>query len=100
VQRSKPEAGASVILAPVPASAKIRRLNASEQWLSDHKYTVAPVTLDNSDYMFASTYAAGKKDGVLAAYIPYMQSVVDFFVVSLSRSSAAIPADLLITRVN
>src|SRR5207244_621515 len=45
-----------------------------EQWLSAHGYTVAPVTLDNSDYLFASAYVGGQKDRVLAAYIPYMQS--------------------------
>jgi peptidoglycan/xylan/chitin deacetylase (PgdA/CDA1 family) len=51
-----------------------------EQWLSAHGYTVAPVTLDNSDYIFASVYANRKKaDGILAEYIAYMQSIVDFF---------------------
>ena len=53
--------------------------HALEQWLSAHGYTVAPVTLDNSDYLFASAYVGGQKDRVLAAYIPYMQSNVDFF---------------------
>jgi peptidoglycan-N-acetylglucosamine deacetylase len=52
---------------------------ALEHWLSAHAYTVAPVTLDNSDYLFASAYVTGMKDRVLAAYIPYMQSIVDFF---------------------
>jgi peptidoglycan-N-acetylglucosamine deacetylase len=51
-----------------------------DQWLSAHGYTVAPVTLDNSDYMFAATYIAGKnKDRALAEYIPYIQSIVDVF---------------------
>jgi len=57
-----------------------------EQWLPAHGYTVAPVTLDNSDYIFASVYAAAlqhgdhkKADGILAEYIAYMQSIVDFF---------------------
>jgi len=50
-----------------------------EQWLSTHGYTVAPVTFDNSDYLFAAAYAEADKDRVLAEYIPYMQSIVDFF---------------------
>jgi len=51
-----------------------------EQWLGAHGYTVAPVTLDNSDFIFASVYADRKKaDGILAEYIAYMQSIVDFF---------------------
>jgi len=51
-----------------------------EQWLSAHGYTVAPVTLDNSDYIFASVYVGRKRaDGILTEYIAYMQSIVDFF---------------------
>ncbi len=57
-----------------------------EQWLAAHGYTVAPVTLDNSDYIFASVYATAlqhgdrkKADSIRAEYISYMQSIVDFF---------------------
>jgi peptidoglycan/xylan/chitin deacetylase (PgdA/CDA1 family) len=57
-----------------------------EQWLGAHGYAVAPVTLDNSDYIFASVYAAAlphedykKAGGILVEYIRYMQSIVDFF---------------------
>jgi peptidoglycan/xylan/chitin deacetylase (PgdA/CDA1 family) len=51
-----------------------------EQWLAAHGYTVAPVTLDNSDYIFAAVYANRKKaDGILVEYIAYMQSIVHFF---------------------
>jgi peptidoglycan/xylan/chitin deacetylase (PgdA/CDA1 family) len=57
-----------------------------ENFLAAHGYTIAPVTLDNSDYMFAAAYAdalrrhdldlAGK---VKAAYVPYMDSIFAFF---------------------
>jgi peptidoglycan/xylan/chitin deacetylase (PgdA/CDA1 family) len=62
--------------------------HALENFLAAHGYTIAPVTLDNSDYMFATVYAdalqrhdlelAGK---VKSAYIPYMDSIFAFFEV-------------------
>ncbi len=52
----------------------------------DRGYTIAPVTLDNSDYMFAAVYGAAKKRGdealakkVREAYLPYMESIFAFF---------------------
>ena len=53
---------------------------AIEQFLAAHHYRNAPVTLDDSDYMFAAAYL--KPD--LAArvereYLPYLESVVAFF---------------------
>ena len=54
--------------------------------LAAHNYTVAPVTVDNSDYMFAKVYteAIQKKDAALQkrvsdAYIPYMDAVLGFY---------------------
>lgn len=59
---------------------------AFDKILGDHNYTVAPVTVDNSDYMFAKAYADAlkKNDRVMMqrvadAYIPYMNSVVAFY---------------------
>jgi peptidoglycan/xylan/chitin deacetylase (PgdA/CDA1 family) len=56
------------------------------RFLSEHGYVVAPVTLDNSDWVFAAVYgdALRRKDEALAskvkeAYVPYMESVVAFF---------------------
>ena len=56
---------------------------AFEQFLKAHGYRVAPVTLDNSDYMFATVYVRAK-DPALAArvkreYIAYMESIFAFF---------------------
>ena len=55
-------------------------------YLKAHGYRNAPVTLDNSDYMFAAVYAAALKrnDQELArrvsdTYVTYMESIFDFF---------------------
>jgi peptidoglycan/xylan/chitin deacetylase (PgdA/CDA1 family) len=56
-----------------------------EEFLAAHDYRIAPVTLDNSDWMFAAVYApALDADPALAArvkqaYIPYMESIFAFF---------------------
>ena len=56
------------------------------EFLSARGYTVAPVTVDNNDYVFAKAYFDAKKRGdagtakrVADAYVPYMESVFDFF---------------------
>jgi hypothetical protein len=61
--------------------------------LTARGYTVAPVTLDNNDYMFAIVYQRAKVRGdqatmqrVVAAYVPYMESIFDFFE-KLSRDA-------------
>ena len=52
----------------------------------NHGYTVAPVTVDDSDWIFASAYDKTKKKGDLKlrkriadAYIPYLDSKLDYF---------------------
>ena len=57
-----------------------------EQFLEGRGYRIAPVTLDNSDWMFAAVYARALDRGdrnlverVRAAYLPYMESIVEFF---------------------
>ena len=55
------------------------------EFLAAHGYTVAPVTFDNSEWMFAAIYGnALGRDAALAArvkhaYVPYMESVIAFF---------------------
>jgi peptidoglycan/xylan/chitin deacetylase (PgdA/CDA1 family) len=56
------------------------------KFLASRGYTVAPVTLDNGDYLFADVYFKAKKRGdaetakrVADAYVPYMESIFDFF---------------------
>jgi peptidoglycan/xylan/chitin deacetylase (PgdA/CDA1 family) len=54
-------------------------------FLAAHGYTAAPVTLDNSDWIFAAVYGdALHRDKALAAkvkqaYVPYMESIFAFF---------------------
>ncbi|MGA3028814.1 MAG: polysaccharide deacetylase family protein [Bryobacteraceae bacterium] len=56
-----------------------------ERFLAERGYQVAPVTLDDSDWMFAFVYVnAMKDDPALAArardaYVPYMESIFAFF---------------------
>ena len=59
---------------------------AIEDFLATHGYRVAPVTLDNSDYMFAAVYGSALSRGdramaarVTEAYVPYLESIVAFF---------------------
>lgn len=53
---------------------------AIERFLAAHHYRNAPVTLDNSDYMFAVAYLNRKLTArVLREYVPYLESVVAFF---------------------
>ncbi|MDT5261717.1 MAG: hypothetical protein QOC61_721, partial [Acidobacteriota bacterium] len=56
------------------------------EFLSARGYTVAPVTIDNGDYIFADVYFKAKKRGdaaaakrVADAYVPYMETVFDHF---------------------
>jgi peptidoglycan/xylan/chitin deacetylase (PgdA/CDA1 family) len=59
---------------------------AIDDFLAAHGYLIAPVTLDNSDYMFAAVYADALRrhddtlaEKVKAAYVPYMDSIFAFF---------------------
>jgi peptidoglycan-N-acetylglucosamine deacetylase len=55
-------------------------------FLAGRGYTVAPVTIDNNDYIFASVYGEAKMRGdratmkqIADAYIPYMEKVFAHF---------------------
>jgi len=51
-----------------------------QTFLDDAGYRVAPVTLDNSDYMYAALYIRPEhRERVRREYLPYMESVVEFF---------------------
>lgn len=56
------------------------------EFLTEHNYTIAPVTIDNSDWIFARAYdnAIEKKDEKLkkqisAAYVPYLDAKLDYW---------------------
>jgi peptidoglycan/xylan/chitin deacetylase (PgdA/CDA1 family) len=57
-----------------------------DQFLAAHRYIIAPVTIDNADWIFARAYdnAFEKKDKKLmkrigAAYVPYLESKMDYW---------------------
>jgi len=59
---------------------------AFEKFLVDRGYTVAPVTIDNQEWVFAEVYARAKSEGDMAtavrvgdAYVKYMDEILDFF---------------------
>jgi peptidoglycan/xylan/chitin deacetylase (PgdA/CDA1 family) len=53
---------------------------ALQQFLDRREYRVAPVTLDNGDYLFARAYSSPKwRDRVKREYVRYMEATVAFF---------------------
>jgi peptidoglycan/xylan/chitin deacetylase (PgdA/CDA1 family) len=63
----------------------LNKRHAFEDWLKARGYTVAPVTIDNDDYIFAAVYAGALKAGdpetarrTAEAYLRYMGAVFDF----------------------
>ena len=60
--------------------------SALDQLLARRGYTVAPVTIDNNDYIFAAVYARARARGdepqmakILSAYLSYMEGVFAHF---------------------
>ena len=50
------------------------------QFLADHRWRQAPVTFDNSDWMFAYAFTdPSLAPRVRAEYLPYLESVIAFF---------------------
>jgi hypothetical protein len=59
---------------------------AVESFLAEHDYTVAPVTIDNSEWIFARAYdnALDADDNILTqrlstAYLEHMEAMVEFY---------------------
>ncbi|MFN7946905.1 MAG: polysaccharide deacetylase family protein [Blastocatellia bacterium] len=59
---------------------------AFEKFLVTRGYTVAPVTVDNQDYVFAAVYASAlarndraMMERVAEAYVPYMEAMLELF---------------------
>jgi peptidoglycan-N-acetylglucosamine deacetylase len=57
-----------------------------ELFLKSHRYEQSPVTIDNSDWIFANVYSRALRRGdsaiterAIEEYIPYMESVLEFF---------------------
>ena len=67
-------------------SSDLTKKAAIYKFLADHNYTVAPITVDNGDYIFARAYdnARDQKDADLMkrvgeAYVPYMEAKLDYW---------------------
>ncbi len=63
----------------------LNKRHAFEAWAKARGYTVAPVTIDNDDYIFAAVYAHALKASnpqlaqrTAEAYLKYMDAVFDF----------------------
>jgi peptidoglycan-N-acetylglucosamine deacetylase len=59
---------------------------AFEKFISERGYKIAPVTIDNQEWVFADVYAKAKGRGntktaerIAAAYITYMEGIFEFF---------------------
>jgi peptidoglycan/xylan/chitin deacetylase (PgdA/CDA1 family) len=56
---------------------------ALEKFLADRGYRVAPVTIDNYDYVFAAAYERASdqraRTEIADAYVPYMREVVAYY---------------------
>lgn len=51
-----------------------------QDFLRDKGYRVAPVTFDDADYAFAAAYTKpATRERVRREYVPYMESIVEFF---------------------
>lgn len=56
-----------------------------EEWLARNGYRIAPVTLDNSDWMYAALYAPALRENpelaqrLMSDYLAYLESIFAFF---------------------
>jgi peptidoglycan/xylan/chitin deacetylase (PgdA/CDA1 family) len=86
----------------VGSDLKVRR--AFEAFLSNHGYTVAPVTIDNDEFVYAAAYARALRRGdtivagrIADDYVRYMDQVFTFFEdVSRRATGREIPQILLL----
>lgn len=60
--------------------------HALEEFLAHHGYTIAPVTMDNSEWIYAAAYENALVAGdslmatrILADYVPYMERVMSYY---------------------
>ena len=83
---------------------ELEKRRAFESFLAGRGYTIAPVTIDNDEWIFAGLYADALKRGdpaaaarLAEAYVPYMERVFEFME-GLSRTVVGreIPQVLLV----
>ena len=81
---------------------------AAEAGLAQRGYTIAPVTLDNSDWMFGGVYRKAEAAGdtermrrIGEAYVAYMDQTMDFWEpYSAQVAGGAEPAQILLLHAN
>ena len=81
--------------------------NALERFLGEHGYRVAPVTIDNYDYLWARAYDRALQDGDSAAarrigddYVAYMDTVFGYYEAQSRSLFEREPAQVLLLHVN
>ena len=81
--------------------------NALERFLGEHGYRVAPVTIDNYDYLWARAYERALVGGDSAAahaigdeYVAYMDTVFGFYEAQSRSLFGREPAQVLLLHVN
>jgi peptidoglycan/xylan/chitin deacetylase (PgdA/CDA1 family) len=89
----------------VGADLKVRR--AFEAFLSSHGYTVAPVTVDSDEFVYAAAYAKALRRGDSATaariaddYLRYMEEVFTFFEDVSRRVTGREIAQILLLHAN
>ncbi|MBY6203504.1 polysaccharide deacetylase family protein [Halomonas denitrificans] len=77
------------------------------RWLADHGYTVAPVTIDNSEWIFAAAYYHADRNGDEAlkqrlgeSYVDYMADKTAYFVANGRHLFGREIAQVLLLHVN
>ncbi len=83
---------------------ELPKRRAFEAWVTERGYTIAPVTVDNDDYVFAAVYADALRRGdralaerAAAEYLTYMDGVFAFVEgVSRALTGREIPQTLLL----
>lgn len=86
---------------------ELPKLRAFEKFLTERGYTIAPVTIDNDEYVFAFVYAdalrrgdRAQADRIAAAYLDYMDGVFAFFEGVSQRLLGREPAQVLLLHAN
>jgi peptidoglycan/xylan/chitin deacetylase (PgdA/CDA1 family) len=86
---------------------ELAKRRAFERFLAEKGYTIAPVTFDNDEYVFAFVYADALRRGetaladrIAAAYLDYMEGVFAFFEQVSQRLLGREPAQVLLLHAN
>lgn len=83
------------------------RADSLSNFLAQHHYTIAPVTIDNADYLFAKAYEIAKRKGdaaltkkIGADYLEYMEKKVKYFEAQSVKLFGRIIPQVLLVHAN